>query len=394
MKHSYILLVLLLCILSVSSNVSAFFPKDHIAYTVNGFNTVNSPITQRCAPYLDLVLDGNNGADSGILHYGSSLVTSYIYTHVKAGYEQGLIEAGSNDKKYCLIIGEGLHITQDGVSHLPGGLVETYLKKFASTNYAGHMTVENDFTNKHIAQLTASNDYAITSGKLNYYNSIYLDNLIDIDGQATEYLKMFNKIANLDLTTDVLRIRANYQGADFYSATAKSRYTGGIPWWADAVIVGLLLVSLTFIVLIIWRGHSYWKWINVAWWGIVFIVGIVLLVSLLTLTFWSLLTHIMSITSSLGYLSVSQADVQHFSSVAQQATNDFLTTGQLKTLDSTGLSYCAVQNPATGVCTTQVSGALSNAEKPSKWIFYGLLMPLYLAISIYLSYKSFRRRKK
>ena len=84
MKNNY-LIVLLLSLFLISfciPNISAPFTKDHLAFTIDGFEEISSPITEQCRPYLDIVLDGNTGNDVPVLHYGDSKVTSYIFTHI------------------------------------------------------------------------------------------------------------------------------------------------------------------------------------------------------------------------------------------------------------------------------------------------------------------------
>lgn len=388
-----VLSILVLSILSLSS-VSAFFPQSHIAWTVDGFNTIKSPITDNCRQYLNVVLDGDNGADSGVLHYGGSLVTSYIYTHTLAGYKQCLIDAADEVDKQCFCHGMYLHIIQDSFSHNTNGnldgVVVAGLKQYAGSNYFGHMTLERDFENKHVEQMKKNGDYAITSGSLDKYNAIYLDTLLTSDGKPSKYLAVINDIAGIDLSGDVKAIRSGYQGVGFYDSNAKNRYS--LPAWAILIIIALLTVGLGMVILNLLYGSGGWKWISVLFWVVILSIGVIILISFFTGGFWSLITKTLDTTAATGYLSVSDKNVALYSKVVQDATNNFLQTGDTPIQDASGLSYCPKGEATATGCNVKLVGYLDKAETPFKVVYYGVFMPLSIAIMVFLNYKSFKKK--
>lgn len=368
--------------------VSAFYPKSHIAFTIDGLEQVNSPITQRCRPYLQLVLDGNSGTDVPVVHYGDKdTISSYVSTHTLAsGNKACFEEAGSDVQKQCFCHGNALHLIQDTFSH--NGITASYIKSQLGSNYLGHMTVERSFENKHMAWLTLKNDYAITSGQLTYFDTRYLDSLFITDSaglkQQSQYLTMLNRMSGIDMTNDAKVVRSGYQGEGFYNTIYKDKLS--LPWWVYGISVGLALLGLFFIVFMFLFGKNNWKWIVICE-GLIFLgAGILIFVSFYTGTTWKVTTFLIETPASFGYLAVSQADMEDYANRAQLATNEYLKTGVLSVEDATGLSY-------TDSLGNSIVGELSQAEGPFKIFTYFIFLPAYLFFNGWLILKSVRRKR-
>jgi hypothetical protein len=393
-----ILSILLLNLLQVS----AFFPKSHIKWTIDGFQQVNSGITAECKDYQDVVMDGNTGSDVGVLYYGSSdsqLLGTYIGTHAKgSGYESCLEEAGSDTRKRCFCHGNYLHIIQDSYSHNPGGLTETYLKKYFGNNYFGHMAIERDFENKHLDYLTENNDYIIQSGKMNYYNTNILNSMYTItNNQRTpnELMGLLNKMAGLDMSNTAQIFRDGYLTNGFYSSVDKYRYNEktNLPLGYYIVPGFMLIIGLAMVLFLIIAGKTRWKWFTAFIFLVLALMGLLILYSFnifniweltgVKISTWSIITWVLDAVTKMGYLSVSNNDVAIYDKIIQDATNQFLMCGTscVTIDDASGLTY----KDRFG---NMVTGALTQAEKPFKILFYFILLPIISLLMIWLVLKS------
>lgn len=378
--------ILLLVLTIIPSQ--AFFVKSHIAWTVDGFQTISSPITEKCRPYLNIVLDGDTGTDVGVLHYGEteSALSSYIALHTKgAGYQNCLAEASTDIGKQCMCVGEALHIVQDSFSHLQGGVTEKYLKKFLGTNYFGHMTVERNFENKHMDLLTKRGDYSATSGQLEYYNGIVLNSLFPEFGGDEKYLQLLKDMSGISLENDARIFRSGYLGEGFYNSIYKDKVS--LPYWTYLISIGAILLGFGLGILILFIGSSGWKYLTAINWLIIGIIGAIILFSFVTGTTWRLTTFVIEVPPMFGYLKVSDTDVAHYDDIIQQATNQYLSEGVLNIDDATGLTYT---DSKTGEL---IQGALTKAETPFKVIWFVIILPLYLALNIFLLVKTFKRKR-
>lgn len=435
-NNFFILVAFSIMVIASLNNVSAFFPKSHIAFVIDGFQQVDSPITQMCRPYLNLVIDGNSGSDTGVIHYSDGeAIGSYIFTHTKGGYEKCLAEAGDNVQKKCICIGQATHIVQDPGGHLEGGIVEIGLKQFFGSNYFGHMTLERNFENKEIAYLTSIGDYAIVSGQLEYYDSMYLDSFFKMDSSGqlvpSEYMKLMSTVAGVDITGDAMAVRSGYQQSGFYNTVYKDKQSI-VPFWAKGISLGVALLGLSMCLILIFLGKGKWKWLSLFFWALVFLFGLLLSSSVfLNLPpIWKLTTLVIEIPPMIkgwevlavsllicipiflwgnkkyrwifmglflalgifgfflfgsgGYLSVSDQSVISHYKATQEATNEFLRTGVLNVLDASGLSY-------TDQNGNYVVGALTNAEKGFKYIWYSII-PLIFFILFWMFWKAVRKK--
>jgi hypothetical protein len=367
--------------------VSASYPQSHIGHALIGFEQVNSPIVQKCQPYLAITLDGDNGADVGVLHYGSSdnkLLGSYIYPHTREGFNTCLREAGADPESYCHCIGQGLHIVEDSFSHNLGGYTQKCISKYLGSNYFSHMSCEQDFQTKLVELWTTEQKSIILNGQLSYYDSKYLDTLFTETGGNSKFLKLMNSVAGVDITNDAKVIRNGYQGQGFYNTVYKDKLN--LPWWAWGVAIGLIIVGLGMMITMFIFANGKWKWVQIIEWGIIMLIGIIIAYSFFTGTTWKITSFIVEVPTKFGLYTTNMNDVQYYDNQIQTAVNKFLTDGVLPVDDATGLSYY----DRTGAFH---KGALTQSETGFKWLWYGLIMPLFLFINIYGLYKALKRRK-
>jgi hypothetical protein len=443
MKNKFFLLFLI-GILFVSfavPNASAFYTKSHLEWVIDGFDEVSSPITNECRPYLDIFLDGNTGGDVPVLHYPAfnreeSKITSYVFTHIIGAYTACLQEAGSDVEQRCFCHGGYTHVIADQFSHNVGGLVEINLRKYFGNNYFAHMTIEKNFENKHMKYLAEQNKYAMTSGKLEYYNSIALNSLFTTDSSGnlvpSKYLNLMKSMSGIDLSQDAMIFRSGYQGEGFYNTVYKDKI--GMPWWVQLLAFGLFFIGVAMTFFVIYLGKNNWKWISAIIWVLIALAGLLLISSILfnLPPTWKLITLIIEIPPMLkgwmfalffgvcalfsllakgkikwvlvttfiviavlswyfvgnnGYFSVSDVEVAYYDNLVRQATNEFLRTGNPNVIDASGLSYCVKYNSA-GTCIENISGSLTKAETPFRIVFYFIFLPLNILIQLFLLYKA------
>lgn len=377
-------------IVLLSSNVSAFFTRSHETWMLNGLEQTDSSITSLCRNYKAEFLDGNTAADVTVLHYADSKVTSYIFTHTRAGYTKCMEDAGSDPALRCFCYGVYLHNLQDSYSHLQGGVVEQTLKKYFGSNYMGHMTVERNFQSKHMQLLEDRNDYVISSGQLDYYDSISLNTLFE-NGEPSKYLDALNNIAGIDLSNDAKIFRSAYQGEGFYNTVYKDKIA--LPSWFYIIAYGLIIVGILVTVLIIGLGRNKFKYFAAIFWILLAVFGVILLLSFYTGSSWKITTFIIETPPKFfNYLGVTDASVKSYDKIIQDATNQFLTDGVFRIDDASGLTYCA-NTRTDGTCAKEIKGALTNAETGFNIVFYWLLTPLFVILNIWSIFRAMKAPK-
>lgn len=376
MKKILIAFIFIMMLLPLTS---AFFLKDHIYWTLKGFEDVDSPITQLCSDKIDIVMDGNTAADVPILHYFDKDFLSYISTHTKgSGFNYCMSRAGTDTDLRCFCLGLGLHNTQDSFAHNEGGLVPKYLKRYFSSNLIGHMTTERDFQNKH--QEYVKNDQIISSGLLDYYDGRILDNMFEQSGGDIKYLNLMNEISGLDMRNDVNIFANGYKGQGFYDTVYNKRVS--LPWWYWGISFGFIIIGLGVALFYFILGKSNLKYIFVVFYILLALVGILILLSFYTNNTWQWV----QIAVMFNPIRVSSNDIEIYSSAVQEGTNNFLKTGILQTDDNSGLSHIDSEG-------ISVKGALSEAEKSYQRILIPIAVVLFTTLHIFLTYKIFRRKK-
>lgn len=375
-----ILILFLLGIFLVSSMQfsSAYFLRDHAYWDLKGFSEVDSAITSQCRPYLNIVLDGQHSADTMVLHYFDDKVQSYIGTHSRGSGYLKCLEEADNQEERCFCYGVGLHNVQDHFAHTEEGIVPQYLEKYFSTNIIGHMVIEKNYQDQHATLI--SGDSIVTSGQLDYYDSIVLNSFFPELGGDEQYFELLNEMSGLNAKNDVAIFRTGYLGEGFYNTVYQDKVS--LPYWAWGIGIGLLLLGFGVAGLIIWAGRTDWKWILVGVWIIIGFVGLLVVYSFFTGTTWKITEVLITVPAKVGYLRVSQSDIQDFDQKVQMATNKFLETGELPYDDNSGLSFY----DRNGVYH---EGALTKAEK--SFIIPGLI---FLSAFIYLNYWLIRRSFK
>lgn len=268
----------MILLINVAQPILAFFPKSHSAWTIDGFNDVNSEITNRCRPYLYDILDMNSGSDSGVIYYGSSdqkALGTYISTHTSSsGYDTCKLNA-KDERQRCKCLGVGLHIIIDSNSHLEGGVVEKYLKKYKASNYFGHMAIERFYETKHLKLLKDRGDYSITSGIGADYDSKFMDTFFKEDSAGalvpTEDMQLLNSMAGVDMSNTVQIFKAGYKGEGFYSAVYKDKIS--LPFWMESIALGLLFIGLAMAIFVLLVGTTKWKYFTAIQWFLIFLFG-------------------------------------------------------------------------------------------------------------------------
>jgi len=384
-KVIFLSIIASILLFSLISNVQAFYVRDHLGFIIDNWDNVNGVVTNECRDRLAIVLDGESFADAGVIYYGSSdkkLLGTYIATHTRAGYVSCLEEAGQDLDKKCFCYGIGLH-SVDAISHNEGGLTAKYLRNFFGSNYLGHMIVERSMENKNQIQREKNNDYAITSGKLDYYNGIFLNSLFTETGGSNKYLEMSQSISGIDMTNTAKIFRSAYIGEGFYNSVYKNKLS--LPLWAYGISIGMILIGLIFLILTLVYGKTGWKWVNALFYLIIMIIGIIIIFSFITGTTWKILTFVTEVPASIGYLQVSDSDVVYYNNLGNEYTAQFLKDGILRIDDWSGLSYRDING-------IWVDGSLTNAEKPFKYLTYFVLIPGFLFLTFWLMLKSFGLR--
>lgn len=381
------LIVLSLMLFSViTPTAQAFFYQNHIKWTLQGFEDVDSPITEMCRPYLKEFVDGNLAQDVPVLHYFDNKVQSYIGTHSRGAGLQSCLELADNTAEKCYCYGGGMHwIAQDRYSHLEEGITTQYLEKFFALNFVGHMVVERNYEKKSMKLYESKNDPIL--GQVEVYNSDALGTLFDVgaDGELipNDYLNILSKQAGIDITNDAKIFRSGYLGEGFYSTVYRDKVA--LPWWFWAISIVLIIIGLIIGILAFYFGISGWKWIFLLEGILILSLGALILFSIFTGTTWKITTILIEIPPKLGYLSVSDADIVKFDALVQQATNNYLMTGEAVIDDGSGLSYV----DRTG---KQVTGALTKAESRSLYILMPIIALLFLFMNYYIIQKMLKRK--
>jgi len=384
MNNKILLITMLALMLVALPMVSAEFTTSHIYDTLSAWDQVDSVITQKCAPYLDVVLDGQTADDIPVLHYFDEKVMSYISTHTRgSGYEACLEEAGSDVELQCHCLGRGIHIVQDSFFHTKDGVVPKYLSKYASTNLIGHMTVERNFETKLIQKLKDTSDHLYTSGKLDYYNSIVCNSFLVQEGGDAKYIELMNTASGIDMRNDINIFCNGYKGTGFYDTVYNQKLV--LPFWFWAVSIGLTMLGAALVLLSLMFGKTNWKWLLILEGIILLAIGLTILIAFFTNNTWSVVQYAVEIPAKFGILSVSDKDVTDYTAKAIDATKAFLQNGVLKYDDSSGLTYVDKQGNV-------VLGALGQSETTGIWALR-LFIAVFILLNVWLVYKAFRRSK-
>lgn len=371
------LLVLSVLLISILPFVSSAFTHSHIASDIELFDTVNSPITQQCRPYLDFVLDGDTSTDLGVLHYGSnSKITSYIYPHTRGGYKTCLKEAGADVQMQCFCYGNALHIIEDNFYHTENGIVTKTLKKYLGTNYFGHMVVEKNAENMDMKELQKENPELYA--EVMAYDARTLNSLFPELGGDSKFMTLTNQVAGIDMSNDARIFRSGYVGEGFYSTVYQDKVS--LPFWAISIPLVLILLGLVYAGLMLKFGKTNWKWLAVLIAVILLAIAGVIIYSFLTGTTWKITTAIIEIPPRIGYLAVSQTDFTYANNLEHKAKQKFLETGELPYDDVSGLSYVDRNG-------NYVQGALNKAETGSFFLIT-LLLLISVILLLNLSFKS------
>lgn len=372
-----IFLLLLMLVLAASPSFAAF-TQSHLTWAIWGFENVNSPITQMCSEHLDKVLDGQTATDIPVLHYFDNEFMSYIGTHTRgSGHEACLESAGSDVELKCVCVGNALHLIPDSFFHNKGGVVPTYLEKYASLNLIGHMVIEKNFEDKLLAKV--KDEEPGLYSKVEYYNKQVCNSFFEQTGGNKKFLKLFNEMSGIDMTNDANIFCNGYKGTGFYDTVYNQKLK--LPFWFWGVSIGMIILGLTLAYGFFRLGETNWKFALVAIYLIIAILGGGILYSFYSGNTWQWIEYSVSVPAKFGVLSVSESDVEMYDKDIRAATKAFLETGRLIVDDASGLTYVDSEG-------VHIAGALNESEKRAKFIFLPILGALFLVLNIWLIRKS------
>ncbi|MEM3075082.1 MAG: hypothetical protein QW727_04035 [Candidatus Pacearchaeota archaeon] len=369
MNKNYIIIILFFLI--VIPNTSAFFFKNHIKFTLQGFDEVDSPITVMCrdGKNFESFITGVLSADVPVLHYFDNKAVSYLGTHQLGAGTQACLENAGNDEERCFCHGLTLHwLAQDRWSHTQGGLVPKYLKKFLGLNFLGHMVIERNFEKRSMELYTEKKLPIITNGKLDYYDKNALNYLFEEYGGNPNLIKILNRQAGISLDNDARIFRSGYQGEGFYSTVYKDKIS--LPWWFWGISISMICIGLLIMVLSIF-GKRKLKWLLFFEGLLIFSIGTLILISIMTGTTWKITTFLIEIPPRFGYLKVSDKDIIEFDRLAQESTNNYLKTGIILIEDGSGLSYYDKNG-------NYIIGELTKSQKAGIFLIYGFIIFLFI----------------
>jgi hypothetical protein len=391
MKRIFIFLFLFAFLAASLPKASAFFTLSHEYWTLKGFEEINSALTQQCRPYLSQTVDGVIAADVPVLHYFDNQFNSYISTHTRgSGYQACLDETrGATDQDLrCMCVGIGLHIVQDTYSHTSIGLVPKYLKANVAPNLFGHMAIEHDFENKHIAYLKQIQDPIVISGELKSFDDHMLctffekgsPNCPDAPGDP-RYYQLLNEMSGIDMRNDLNLFHGGYTKSGFYDTVYNERIK--LPLWFWGLSIGLIVVGLSLAIYAGITGKNKWKWAIVVEFLLLFATpGALILLAFFTNQTWQVVVGAMDGYLATGMLRVKDTDIVDYNTMAQDATNYFLQTGTLIYDDASGLTYMNRDG-------VRVEGALYSAEKGFMFGLFPAIILLFLVINIFLFTKAY-----
>jgi len=369
--------------------INAEFTRDHLYHTLKPFDEVSageSAIVNQCQDRVDLVLDGNTGADIFVLRYTDEEgVKSYIGTHQRSGYLRCLEEAGTDIEQKCFCYGIATHIVQDNQFHTDEGLVPKYLRLYFSSNVPGHMAIENSHEKNNLDLL--KNDPIVTSGRLDFFDDIILDNVFEQTGGDVKYLELASVISGVPLN-EVKRdanIFANgYKGVGFFNNVYGEKLQLPIEFWL--ISVGLIVLGIGAIIVLTFLKlrlkTTFWFWVLIMIYLFVAFIGIMLIISLITDNTWQWVRTSLQVIP----IRVSDDDTLRYNQRAIDATKQFLITGDLGVDDASGLTHF----DRDGI---EVEGALHKAESSFKLLAIFFLLPLYFFTNLFLVSKTFSRRE-
>lgn len=386
MKKRLLFLIFALCLFLIPF-AESYFTKDHTYWVLKAMSEVNSPITQLCAGKEQLLIDGNVGTDSVVLHYFEDTQTSgfksYVFTHSRgAGFDECMRQAGSDPDLKCFCIGAGTHQVQDSFSHLDGGLVALYLKKSFAPNLLGHMVIEKDFELRHMA-LIEENDPSFASKVEEYagfseYSSL-CNSFFEDKGGDYKYVQLLNDMAGINVVQDLNLFCNGYKDTSFYDYVYNEKVK--LPTFVWAICFGLILIGLGMMYIAIRYGTTSWKWIIVFIFLIIAVLGGLILVAIQTNNTWSWISAGLTIPTKLGLLSVSEYDLNDYNQKVLDATKQFLETGDLPHDDVSGLSYVDSEG-------NKVNGALSEAESSFKFVLLPIIVVILTIFTVWMFKKA------
>lgn len=375
----------LFVVVTTMQMASAAFTTEHLYWTAHEFNSIDSAITQQCAGKLEIILDGNTGADVPVLHYYDNDFMSYVFTHTRNGYQECLQYAGTDTDLLCNCYGGGTHIVQDNFFHNNNGVVPTHLEASATPNLIGHMIIEQSFEVEFLKFLDETNDPMYENGQLDYYNSIVLDTYLN----DKKYIDQLNHVTGLDTRNDINIFSNGYKGEGFFDTVYDQKVT--LPWWFYALSWGMTIfglgMSLAIMLFARRKGYAFWLMLPFL---IIGLLGILILVAFYTHNAWQVVTFMLKVPSTLGLLDVDRTTVEQINTLELAATRAFFQTGVLPYDDASGLTY-------TDRLGVEHSGALHEASKRFTNVvlpIMAVILVLWIMIFGYMAFFTEKKKKR
>jgi len=397
-KKIFLLFSIILVITILSISVNAQFTPEHEFETIyscqNGHGAI---VDQCCGTNMQLLIDGDAGADIFVVHYvDPNTVGSYIATHTRGNYLNCLQWAGTDKDLQCYCYGMGLHQSQDILFHTnfngTNGLVPTYLQRTFSSNLGGHMAIENDFDIKF--QDYYKSDPILSSGQLKIAdNGLFTKTmLLNVNCNTltgtNKFLELSVKISGLTLSQvrqDACTFSVGYKGNGFKdTAYGNNKLNLPTSWWLVAVvlvIIGLFgIFAVYFIPRLLNKQPNWWIIFYYILFGFLTILAILLLLSMIFNFSWLLVRTAVSFLP----ISVSQNDIIKYTAMEKTYSVNFIQSANIVNDQNSGLAYYDRNNQL-------VNGALAQGE----WTFLFLALPFYafsfLYLIIWILFKAFRK---
>lgn len=392
-KKIFSLIILGVFLFSILPITSAFFVKNHAKWIIQGFDEVSGSgtVADLCRPYINVFIDGQISSDAPVVHYydtgSNSKVTSYISTHTfKGGKENCLIEAGSDTRRRCYCYGLGIHSIEDQFSHLENGVVPKYLSKNLAPNFLGHMTIEQSFETKSMERLAKENPSLFA--RVENYNKVVLNTMFIIDSNGalvpSDLMQLFADSSGIDPVNDVKLFRSGYLGEGFYNTVYKDKVR--LPGWGYYIPAIIAIIGLIGTVGLLFLGRNKFKYIAIIPWVFLILLGGFIFYSYIQGNTWQITSKLIEIPASLGYLSVSDADIVLYDELVQKAVNQYMRDGILNVPDASGLDFIDKEGVAH-------KGALNQASKGFFWVFWLIGFPLIMFVLGWSIYRSFKTKR-
>ena len=359
-KILFFILLLAMSMIVVSNNTEAWFPEDHVYFTLSQMRSIDSGITRLCRDREAQIMFGNAGADVPVIHYLENKLESYKGTHSRGVYAKCLELPGSDPDLKCVCYGMATHIIQDRTAHY--GYVPTYVSKYYGANVILHPLIEKAATMQLLNRLEENPNNVITVEEIEEI----AQNTLDLHHEQ-KYIDLFEKSTGLEMAQDFAAVEISLKGesSGWYEAVYGKKVSYPTFYWM--IVVSFFALSIGWIALVFFVGKNNWKYLGYALGIIGLIISFVVLLSLLLGTSWVWFEFIsqapaalLSIDDTSTYVDQVLEDTSRFFQ-----TEQLLSDGQLVD-DASGLDHLDINGQL-------VKGPLQIAEQRFTYIMIPLI---------------------